>query len=135
MSFLDSLENNLKNLESREDSSQRDQEDRQQRDAQRAAAIAAAPYAEALKTGPFAAGLLNEAVRIGHGLRTKVHMAWMGENLRLEARERKLELRPTAGGVMAAFIENGHEPRLEPLDLNSDPAVLARQWLATEPEA
>jgi hypothetical protein len=43
-----------------------------------------------------------------------------------------LELRPTATGVVAAYLENGIETRNEPLDLHSDSAELVRGWLATD---
>ena len=95
MSFLDNLENNLKSLESAEQN--RDEAERRgrARENERAEALAAAPYAEELKKGPFAAELLKQAARIGFSMRTKVHIAWIGTTLRLEARDRRLELRPT----------------------------------------
>jgi hypothetical protein len=130
MSYLDSLEDNLKNLESREDTAQRDKEDRQRRDVEWARAQAAAPYAEQLRSGPFTQALLNEATRIGHSQRTKVHIAWMDAILRLEARDRKLELRPTGAGVVAVFFENKQEVRTEPVDLAGDASQLAERWLA-----
>jgi hypothetical protein len=130
MSFLDNLENNLKSLENAEQN--RDEAERRgrSRDAERAEALAAAPYAEELKKGAFTAGLLTQAVRIGFSMRTKVHIAWLGTTLRLEARDRRLELRPTAKGVVAAYLEDGREARLEPLDLAGDPAALVRNWLS-----
>jgi hypothetical protein len=130
MSFLDNLENNLKSLESAEQ--KRDEAERRDRgrETARAEALAAAPFAEELKKGPYAAELLRQAARIGFSLRTKVHIAWIGTSLRLEARERRLELRPTAAGVVAAYIEGGQETRIEPLDLKGDPAALVQNWLA-----
>jgi hypothetical protein len=62
-------------------------------------------------------------------LRVKVHVAWLGATLRLEARDRRLELRPTAAGIVAAYLENGVETRSEPLDLQGDAAELVRCWL------
>jgi hypothetical protein len=131
MSFLDNLENNLKTMESAEQ--KRDEAERRgkARDTERADALAAAPWAEALKHGPFAAELLKQAARIGFSMRTKVHIAWLGTTLRLEARDRRLELRPTATGVVSAYLEEGQEARVEPLDLAGDPAVLVRNWLAS----
>jgi hypothetical protein len=82
-----------------------------------------------LKKGPFTAELLKQATRIGFELRTKVHLAWLGSTLRLEARERRLELRPTAEGVVAVYIEGAQEVRSEPVDLNGDPETLLRRWL------
>lgn len=130
MSFLDNLENNLKSLETAEQS--RDERERRgkSRDAERAQALAAAPWAEELKKGAFASELLKQATRIGFSLRTKVHIAWIGTSLRLEARERFLELRPTPTGIVAAYLEGGVEQRVEPVDLKSDPADLVRGWLA-----
>jgi hypothetical protein len=126
MSFLDNLENSLKSLESQED---RGSNDRQKRDAERAAAIAAAPWAEKLKNGPYTQELLKQATRIGFEKRAKVYIAWIGTSLKLEARERKLELRPTPDGVTARFLEEGKETREEALDLGGDPETLVRQWL------
>lgn len=131
MSFLDSLENNLKSLESREDSAQQTKDDLQKREAERLRAQAAAPYAEQLRTGPFTAELLNQVTRIGHSQRVKVHIAWLGTTLRLEARERKLELRPTADGVVAVTTENNRVVRSEPVELSGDAAALAEAWLTT----
>jgi hypothetical protein len=130
MSFLDNLENNLKSLESAEQS--RDEQERRgkARDAERAQALATAPWAEELKKGSFAAELLKQAARIGFSMRVKVHIAWIGNALRLEARERRLELRPTPTGIVTAYLEGGTEQRVEPLDLKSDPAELVRAWLA-----
>jgi len=131
MSFLDNLENNLKSMENAEQL--RDEAERRgrSRDAERAEALAAAPYAEELKKGTFTAGLLQQAARIGFSMRTKVHIAWLGNTLRLEARDRRLELRPTATGVVAAYLEEGGEARIEPLDLAGDPAALVRTWLSS----
>jgi hypothetical protein len=129
MSFLDNLENNLKSLESQEEGKESAERSRRARETERAHAQAAAPWAEELKKGPFTAELLKQAARIGFSLRVKVHVAWLGATLRLEARGRRLELRPTAAGVLAVYLEDGVEPRTHPLDLKSDPAELLRQWL------
>lgn len=132
MSFLDNLENNLKSLESREEGQEAADRQRRARDAERAGAHAIAPWAEELKKSPFTAGILTQAARVGHSLRVKVHVAWLGTTLRLEARGRRLELRPTAGGILAAYLENGREMRTAPIDLAGDPEQLVRQWLAAE---
>ena len=52
-----------------------------------------------------------------------------GSTLRLEARERRLELRPTATGIMAVYLENNQERSSAPLDLNGNPEDLLRPWL------
>jgi hypothetical protein len=131
MSFLDNLENNLKSLESQEEGKESAERSRRARESEKASAQAAAPWAEELKKGPYTAELLKQAARIGFSLRLKVHAAWLGTTLRLEARDRRLELRPTASGVVAAYLENGVETRNEPLDLQSDAAELVRRWLDT----
>ena len=132
MSFSDSLENNLKSLESAEErdpaAASRNQRHKQ---SQRAQTLAAAPNAEKLKSGKFASGLLTHSTRIGHGLRTKVNIMWLGPTLRLEAREHRLELRPTPEGVTAHFLVNGAETGKQKVDLNSNPEQLAKQWLET----
>jgi hypothetical protein len=135
MSFLDNLENSLKSLESSEEGRASLESEQRLRERDRAAAQAAAPSAEELKKGPFTAALLRDAARVGHSLRTKIHIVWLGSTLRLEAREKRLELRPTAAGIVAAHIENGVETRVEPLDLNGDPERLIRSWLAESPGA
>jgi hypothetical protein len=129
MSFLDSLENNLKALESRDEGTHNSKDERQRRETERLTATAAAPYAEQLQAGAFVKELLTHATAIGHTMRTKVHMAWLGTTLRLEAREKKLELRPTGDGVVAAFFENNVEVRREKIDLSGDPEKLAQSWL------
>ena len=130
MSFLDNIENNLKSLESVEEGKDDGARQRRTRDNQRATALAAAEYAEALKKGPFTEQLLVQAARVGHAMRTKVYCSWLGTTLRLEARGRRLELRPTAAGVMAVYLEGGKETRTEPLNLGSAPEPMLRAWLA-----
>ncbi len=129
MSFLDNLENNLKSLESGEQARDDADRERKARDNNRAAALAIAPYAEELRKGPFTAELLKQATRIGFSQRTKVNIAWLGSTLRLEAREKRLELRPTPAGIVAAYIEDGKELRTEGVDLNGNPESLIRSWL------
>ena len=130
MSFLDSLENNLKALESREETDpEKIARDRAARAAEQAEAMQVAPVAEDLRNGPYAAGLLTACRVIGHRTRTFVRPTWIDSVLRLEARERRLELRPTAKGVVAVFLEDGTEKGSQPVDLTSDPEALVRAWL------
>jgi hypothetical protein len=129
MSFLDNLENNLKSLESQDAASDESLRQQRARETQRASAQAAAPYAEELKKSPYTAELLRQAARMGHALRVKVHIAWLGATLRLEARERRLELRPTPTGVLAVWIEDNRESRSHPVDLKGRPDEMLREWL------
>jgi hypothetical protein len=99
------------------------------RENERARARAEAPFAEELKKSPYTAELLKHATRIGHSLRMKVHFAWLGATLRLEARERRLELRPTPDGVVAVYLEGHRETRSQPLDLTGNAEQLVRDWL------
>ena len=130
MSFLDNLENNLKALESREE---KDPEALARaaaaREFARALALEIAPHAEALRNGPFKDGLLTACRDIGHRRRTLVRPTWVDSTLRLEAGAKKLELRPTPGGVMAVFFEAGVEQESTPIDLSTDPVKLAQRWL------
>jgi hypothetical protein len=127
MSFLDNLESNLKSLEGREErDSQREHLDRT---AARARALAVAPFAAELRSGPFAKALLGHASRIGFGLRVKVRIAWIGDTLRLEAGEKRLDLQPTEKGVEAGFFESGQLLRALPVDLSGDAEALAHDWL------
>ena len=129
MSFLDDLENNLKSLESQDEGKESAARAQRARDQERTSAQAAAPWAEELKKGAYSAELLKQAARIGFSLRVKVQAAWLGTTLRLEARGRRLELRPTAEGVVAVYLENGAQTASHPLDLTGDPAELLREWL------
>jgi hypothetical protein len=130
MGFLDNLENNLKSLESHEEGNDAAEQQRRARERNRAEAQAAAPYAEELKKSPFTAELLKQAARVGFEKRTKIHVAWLGSTLRLEARERRVELRPTGSGVVAAYIEGGQEVRTAAADLNGNAEEFIREWLA-----
>jgi hypothetical protein len=129
MSFLDNLENSLKSMESREEGNASAEQQKRSRDRDRAEAQAAAPFAEQLKKSPFTAELLKQAARVGFEKRTKVHIAWLGSTLRLEAREQRVELRPTGSGVQAVYSENGRETRQEPLDLKGNAEPFVRSWL------
>src|SRR5579863_7470001 len=131
MSFLDNLENNLKSLESQEEGKEAADRAQRARELERSNAQAIAPFAEELRKSPFTSAVLTQAARVGHSLRIKVHVAWLGSTLRLEARERRMELQPTAKGIVAVYIEKGREARSEPLDMTGDPEQLIRQWLTT----
>lgn len=130
MSFLDNLENNLKALESREEKDPEQQRrEKVAAETARADALRRAPHAEALRSGPFTAELLTACRTVGHGLRVLVRFTWIDSTLRLEAKEKKLELRPTVDGVRAVYFVNGAETANEPVDLNGDACAFARAWL------
>ncbi|MBM3755107.1 MAG: hypothetical protein FJW38_14130 [Acidobacteria bacterium] len=131
MSFLDNLENSLNQLE-RGNDKEAEREDRKRREAELAAERSIAPRAEQLKKSPFTNALLTECMTIGHKQRTRVGMAWIGTTLRLDAKEKRLELRPTAEGILAVFHIDGAETSREPVDLNANAAALAAKWLAVK---
>jgi hypothetical protein len=133
MGFLDNLENDLKALEGREEFANRAEENRI-RDEERVRALAAAPFAERLKSGAFTEELLKQATHAGYAARTKVHMTWLGTTLRLEARDRKLDLRPTADGVLAVFLQGADELRSSLVDLDGSPAALVSELLGPKNE-
>jgi hypothetical protein len=130
MSFLDNLENDLKALESR---TERDPQalarQAAAREAARSAALEIAPYAEALRNGPFKDGLLTACRDIGHRSRILVRPVWVDSTLRLEAGTKKLELRPTPSGVLAVFFDGDRQQESTPVDLSSDPVKVAEKWL------
>ncbi len=130
MSFLDNLENDLKALESR---AERDPQalarQAAAREAARSAALEIAPYAEALRNGPFKDGLLTACRDIGHRRRILVRPVWVDSTLRLEAGTKKLELRPTPSGVLAVFFDGDRQQESTPVDLSSDPVKVAEKWL------
>src|ERR1700734_965579 len=122
MSFLDNLENNLKALESQEEKDpQAMARKAAAREAARTAALEIAPYADALRNGPFKDGLLTACRDIGHRRRILVRPVWVDSTLRLETGAKKLELRPSPGGVVAVFFVGGKEQESTPIDLTSDP--------------
>jgi hypothetical protein len=132
MSYLDNLENNLKALENQEE---RDPEkvkrEQDRREAERTAALQRAPYADALKNSPFTMELLTQCRTIGHGQRVLVRFTWLGETLRLDANAQRLELTPTAEGIIAILTMNGQETGRATVDpLVDDAAALARRWLS-----
>ena len=82
MSFLDNLENNLKALESLESGGL---DNKNRRESERIRSIAAAPWAERLKKGPYAAALMRNLTRAGFERRMKVNFIWIGTTPGLEA--------------------------------------------------
>jgi hypothetical protein len=128
MGFLDNLENSLKSLESQDE---RDPNAGKRRQEERARTLAAAPWAEQLKSSPFTQELMEKAALTGHRLRTKIYIAWMDTTLRLEAKGRKLDLEPTPTGVQANFMEPDGAVSSQPVDLASDPEDLLKTWLGS----
>jgi hypothetical protein len=126
MSFLDNLENSLKSLESREE---RDPHEHKRRQDDRARAMAVAPWAEELKNSQYTKDLFEKAAVAGHRIRAKVYMAWFDSTLRLEAKGRVLELRPTPDGIVADFATPDGEAVKEAVDLKGDPEKLLNAWL------
>lgn len=132
VSFLDNLENNLKALESREEKDpEKLQRDRARQEAERNAALLRAPHVEALKNSAFTSELLTQCRVIGHTQRVLVRFTWIGETLRLDAKEKRMELVPTPEGIAAVLYSDGRETAREIVDpKKNDPATLARRWLA-----
>lgn len=128
MGFLDNLESSLKSLE---DSDERDPREHLRRQEERTRAVAVGPWAEQLKNGPYTQKLFEQAALAGHRIRTKIYMAWFDDTLRLEAKQRRLELRPTAEGIVAALIETDGATKTRSVDLASDPAELLAEWLGS----
>src|SRR3984957_18577248 len=132
MSFLDNLENNLKALESLEEKDpEKVKRERERREADRNTALLRAPHVEALKNSAFTSELLTQCRTIGHGQRVLVRFTWIGENLRLDAADKRLELAPTANGIEATASIKGGEQKRAIVNLETDdPAALAREWLS-----
>src|SRR3569623_1719203 len=121
MSFLDNLENNLKALEATESDGLADQK---RREANKRDAIAAAPWAEKLKSSPWVAKFMRDRTRAGFTRRTKINFAWIDRILRAEALDERLEIVPTPKGVDAVWKD-----RRVPVDLAGDPDKLIEEWL------
>lgn len=126
MSFLDNLENNLKALESAEAGGLHDSVAREK---ERGQAVAAAPWAERLRNDPWTAHLMQLMTRAGFQRRTKVHLAWIGTTLRMDARGHKLELRPESKGVTAVYLHGIDESAREPVSFKEDPKKLVERWM------
>lgn len=130
MSFLDNLENNLKALEGNEAGGT---DDRRKRDLDRKRAIAAAPWADKLKAGDYTKTLMSLVTRAGFQRKLKVHLGWTDTTLRLEAGEKRLELRPQHDGVAAVYIDltpNGlRETATEVMNLKGSPQTLVDKWM------
>jgi hypothetical protein len=124
MSYLDSLENNLKALENQAERDPAEVRRKQEaRAAERAAAVAAEPYVKELREGEFTRTML------GYSLRTKIRPLWLGNVLRLEARDKQIDFEPSADGVQAVFRENGEVIGRELVDLSQPSEPLAKRWL------
>src|ERR1700733_9132821 len=101
MSYLDNLENNLNALERIEEKDpEKAKREQERRESERNAALKRAPYAEALKRSAFTGELMTQCRVVGHGQRVLVQFTWLGENLRLDAKTKRLELMPTAEGII-----------------------------------
>ncbi len=131
MSYLDNLENNLKALENQEERDpQKVKREQERREAERSAALLRAPYVEALKNSPFTLELLTQCRAIGHRQRVLVQFTWLGETLRLDAKEKRMLLMPTGEGITAIFSVNGDETGRTTVDPRVDgTAGLAGRWL------
>ncbi|MBY0508330.1 MAG: hypothetical protein K2X03_30740 [Bryobacteraceae bacterium] len=131
MSYLDSLENNLKALENQAERDPAEVRRKQEARAnERAAAVAAEPFVKQLREGEFTRSLLGHCATLGYGLRLKVRPLWLGNVLRLEARDKQLDLEPSADGIHLVFREAGEVIGREPLDDRLDAAEpLAKRWL------
>ena len=130
MSYLDSLENNLKALENQAERDPTEVRRRQEaRAADRAAAVAAEPYVKELREGQFTRTLLGHCAVIGYSLRTKIRPLWLGNVLRLEARDKQIDFESSADGVQAVFREAGQVIGREAVDLTQPSEPLAKRWL------
>ncbi len=131
MSYLDNLENNLKALENQEEKDpEKVQRDRERREAERNAALLRAPFVEALKSSAFTSELLTQCRTIGHGQRVLVQFVWVGETLRLNAKNKRMDLMPSAEGIVAVMSLDGMETDRATVDPNKDDAgALARRFL------
>src|SRR5271166_115825 len=126
MSFLDSLENNLKAMEATEPSGL---DDRKRKELERERSVATAPWAQKLKKSPYTQALMEQASRAGYQIRTKMNFVWLGDTLRLEARGHRFELRPTPDGIVAVHLKGNQELKREALDLAGNPESLLNGWM------
>jgi len=83
---------------------------------------------EELKSGAWTQSLLGAARTLGHKRRLFVDIAWIGTTLRLEARGRRLELRPTAGGIVAVRVEGQEDGSICAVDTKAGPEAVLEPW-------
>lgn len=126
MDFLDNLENSLKNLEQQ---GERDSDAAARQTEARRRAGEIAPWADVLKKSAYVQNLFEKAAVAGHRLRSKIYIAWLENNLRLEAKGRWCEIRPTPTGIQYEFVSTEGGTVTHLLDLSSDPDTLLRDWL------
>src|SRR5580698_571590 len=131
MSFLDNLENNLNALERIEEKDpEKVRRDQERREVERDAALLRAPYVDALKSSAFTSELLTQCRTIGHGQRVLVQFVWIGETLRLNAKNKRMELIPSPEGIIAVLSIDGLEMARTTVDpQKDDAAALARLFL------
>ena len=130
MGFAENLENDLKNLESAEERDPAALERRQAvREAERAAAMAAQPHAQQLRNSKFTAELLNQVSLQGRSQRMPVRITWLGQTLKLLAKDSALELQPTAAGVEGRFLRGTEKLESFTVDFTGSAEELARRWL------
>ena len=131
MSYLDNLEDNLKALERLEEKDPETvKRDRERREAERNAALERAPHVDALKNSAFTSDLLTHCRMIGRGQRVLVQFTWIGENLRLDAKTKRMELMPTPGGIVAVMLDQGIETGRVTVNPQTDDAeAFAKSWL------
>lgn len=134
MSYLDNLENSLKALESQEERDPaRLERERLQRQQDRDAAARRAPFVLQLKSSPFTGQLLGACRRLGQAAGVYVQITWVEDSLRLQARDCRVDLQPTADGVVAVFATPGGETHRSPVDLGSDGEAFAKTWIESLP--
>lgn len=126
MDFLDNLENSLKNLEQQDE---RESNSAARQMEARRLAREIGPWADALKKSAYVQSLFEKAAVAGHRLRSKIYIAWLENTLRLEAKGRWCEIRPTANGIQYEFVSIDGGTVTQDLDLSSDPDSLLRSWL------
>lgn len=132
MSFLDNLENNLKALEAREEKDPAAAaREKAAREAAKAESARKAPFVEALRKGAFTDQFLAACRAVGFGKRILVQFTWIDDVLRLDAKNKRLELRPTAEGILAVQLVDGQPVSQQTVDLaKADPQQMAATWLA-----
>ncbi len=68
---------------------------------------------------------------VGREHKLLVQFAWIEDNLRLDAKEKRMELVPTAEGIVAVLSQDGAEVSRESVNPETDNAEkLVRRWLA-----
>ena len=83
-----------------------------------------------MKTSAFTSELLTQCRSVGREARVLVRFTWLGDNLRLDAGPKRLDLVPEPEGIVGVYSLEGAETQRGVIDFEKANAEkLVRDWL------